>query len=137
MTLRDRRTSANLPTLPAAGPEMVAAAEPDDPSTMPLNAARTVIVPDVRDMSEADSVVILREAGLRPGRRMVRRSGNVPDGHIVRTRPRSGERVPEGTKVISVVAAPRAMSRRSRRQGKHARDAYLPVDAFLSMPGDE
>lgn len=111
---------------------------PGDTLKITVGRRSTVLVPDVRGGEEDEMLGVLREAGLRPDRRVTRRSDNVPEGHIVRTRPRAGSSVPHGTKVAYVVATPRAAHGRSaRRHERRLRASRLPDGSFLSLPSDE
>jgi serine/threonine-protein kinase len=120
----------------AQDPAPGVALRPGDPMTITVGARPAVEVPDVRGGEEAEMLAVLRDAGLRPERRVARRSHSVPEGHIVRTRPRAGATVPRGTKVTYVVATPRPVhGGRARRHEKRAR--RLPDGTFLSLPSVE
>jgi serine/threonine-protein kinase len=111
---------------------------PGDTLKIIVGRRSTVLVPDVRGGEEDEMLGLLREAGLRPDRRVTRRSDSVPEGHIVRTRPRAGSSVPYGSKVTYVVATPRAPHGRSNRNHeKRNRTSRLPDGTFLSLPSDE
>jgi serine/threonine-protein kinase len=111
---------------------------PGDTVTITVGARPAVVVPDVRGGEEAEMLAVLRDAGLRPERRVARRSDRIPEGHIVRTRPRAGSSVPYGTKVTCVVATPRPLhGKRARRQERRVRVRRLPDGSFLSLPSDE
>jgi beta-lactam-binding protein with PASTA domain len=111
---------------------------PGDSVEITVGARPAVVVPDVRGGEEAEMLAVLREAGLRPERRVARRSDSVPEGHIVRTRPRAGTCVPYGTQVAYIVATPRPLHRRqARRHEKRVRVRRLPDGSFLSLPSDE
>lgn len=111
---------------------------PGDTLTITVGARPTVLVPDVRGGEEDKMLATLREAGLRPERRVMRRSDRVPEGHIVRTRPRAGSSVPHGTKVTYIVATPRPVhGKQARHNDKRARVSRLPDGSFLSLPTDE
>ena len=111
---------------------------PGDAVTITVGQPPSVRVPDVRGGDETDMLAVLRDAGLRPDRRIVRRSNRIPDGHIVRTRPRTGSEVPHGTKVTYVVATPRPMhGKRARRHEERVRVRRLPDGSFLSQPFDD
>ena len=121
----------------AQDPEPGATLRPGDTLTITVGRQPTVVVPDVRGGEEEEMLGILREAGLRPERRVTRRSDSVLEGHIVRTRPRAGSSVPHGTKVTYVVATPRpAHGKASRRHEKRLHVSRLPDGAFLSLPSD-
>ena len=122
----------------AQDPVPGATLRPGDTLTITVGERSTVLVPDVRGGEENEMLGVLREAGLRPERRVTRRSDSVPEGHIVRTRPRAGSSVPHGTKVTYVVATPRPPhGKPARRQEKRVRTSRLPDGSFLSLPSDE
>lgn len=114
-------------------PQPGASVRPGEAVRVVVGARPGVLVPDVRGLDEHESVAILQAARLFPSRRVVRRSGSVPQGQIIRTRPRSGTEVPVGTRVTLVVAAaprPRASSVRQDRRSRSRRS----VDAGFSYP---
>ena len=121
----------------AQDPVPGATLRPGDTLTITVGERSTVLVPDVRGGAEDEMLGVLREAGLRPERRVTRRSDSVLEGHIVRTRPRAGSRVPLGTKVTYVVATPRAHGKQAGRHEKRIRASRLPDGSFLSLPSDE
>jgi len=121
----------------AQDPVPGAALRPGDTLTITVGERSTVLVPDVRGGEEDVMLDVLRDAGLRPERRVTRRSDSVPDGHIVRTRPRAGSSVPLGTKVTYVVATPRPHGKQARRHERRIRASRLPDGSFLSLPSDE
>ena len=119
---------------PAPGVSM----RPGESLTITIGARPTVEVPDVRGGEEAESLAMLRDAGLRPEHRVARRSDSVQEGHIVRTRPRAGTTVPHGTKVTYIVATARPLhGRQARRQEKRVRLRRHPDGSSLSLPLDE
>ena len=122
----------------AQDPAPGATLSPGDTVTITVGKRPTVLVPDVRGGEEDEMLGVLREAGLRPEQRVTRRSDSIPEGHIVRTRPRAGSSVPHGTKVTYIVATPRQLhGKQSRRHEKRARVRRLPDGSFLSLPSDE
>ena len=121
----------------AQDPVPGATLRPGDTLTITVGERSTVLVPDVRGGAEDEMLGVLREAGLRPERRVTRRSDSVLEGHIVRTRPRAGSSVPLGTKVTYVVATPRPHGKQARRHERRIRASRLPDGAFLSLPSDE
>jgi len=122
----------------AQDPVPGAVLRPGDALTITVGERPTVLVPDVCGGEEDEMLAVLREAGLRPERRVTRRSERIPEGHVVRTRPRSGSLVPHGTKVTYVVATPRPLhGKQARRHEKRLRVSRLPDDSFLSLPSDE
>ena len=121
----------------AQDPVPGATLRPGDTLTITVGERSTVLVPDVRGGEEDEMLGVLREAGLRPTRRATRRSDSVPEGHIVRTRPRAGSSVPLGSKVTYVVATPRPHGKQARRHERRIRASRLPDGSFLSLPSDE
>jgi beta-lactam-binding protein with PASTA domain len=106
--------------------------------TAAIGARPGVVVPDVRGTDELESLAALRAAGLYPSRRVERRSRSVPQGQVIRTRPRAGAEVPAGTRVTYVIATqPRAVRSPAQHGGRRARGRRLPDDALLSLPGGE
>lgn len=100
-----------------------------------VGAPPTVLVPDLRGGEEAEMLAVLQDAGLRPGRRVARRSDSIPEGHIVRTRPRAGSSVPRGTRLTYIVATRRPpRAKHARRHEKRVRARRLPDGSFLSLP---
>ena len=67
-------------------------------------APQLVIVPTLRDLSQADGTALLTEAGLVPGRRIDRYNATVAAETIVRTDPEAGAEVPVATVVDYVVS---------------------------------
>lgn len=122
----------------AQDPVPGATLRPGDTLTITVGERSTVLVPDVRGGEEDEMLGVLRDAGLRPERRVTRRSDSVPEGHIVRTRPRAGSSVPLGAKVTYVVATPRPPhGKSSRHHERRIRASRLPDGSFLSLPSDE
>ena len=100
-----------------------------------IGARPAIPVPDVRGADEETSLEVLRSAGLHPHRRVVRRSNTVPQGQIIRTRPRAGAEVPVGSRITYIVAAaPRPRQHSDRPGPKWSRARRAPDGAFLSMP---
>jgi serine/threonine-protein kinase len=99
-----------------------------------VGARPHVTVPDVRGREEEEGLAMLREAGLGAGRRIARRSDRVPDGCIVRTRPRAGVDIPLGSRVSYVVATGLRDAGRSQKRDRRTRVSRLPDGSFLSMP---
>lgn len=95
-----------------------------------------VIVPDVRGRDEDEAVAMLREAGLEAVRRATRRSDRVPEGSIVRTRPRAGAEVVFGSSVAYVLAAGSRSARGGHDDHRRRRVGRLPDGSFLSLPED-
>ena len=121
----------------AQDPVPGATLRPGDTLTITVGERSTVLVPDVRGGEEAEMLGVLREAGLRPERRVTRRSDSVPEGHIVRTRPPAGSSVPYGTRVTYIVATQRPPhGKQGRRNERRVRTSRLPDGSFLSLPSD-
>ena len=121
----------------AQSPVPGATLRPGDTLTITVGERPTVLVPDVRGGEEDEMLAVLRGAGLRPERRVTRRSNRIMEGHIVRTRPRAGSSVPHGTKVTYVVATPRPLhAKQTRRREKRTQVRRLPDGSFLSLPAD-
>jgi len=100
-----------------------------------VGARPKVTVPDLRGRGEEEALSMLREAGLGAARRNARRSDRVPDGCIVRTRPRAGASLPMGSRVAYVVATGvRDVDRSHKRDRRRARASRLPDGSFLSLP---
>jgi beta-lactam-binding protein with PASTA domain len=121
----------------AQDPAPGVALKPGDAVTITVGARPAVVVPDVRGGEEAEMLAVLRDAGLRPERRVARRSNSVPEGYILRTRPRAGSTVPHGTKVTYVVATPPPLYGKQARRQKRVRVRRLPDGAFPSSPFDD
>jgi serine/threonine-protein kinase len=116
---------------PAAGVALQARGQ----LTITVGARPHVTVPDVRGRDEEEALSLLHDAGLGAARRATRRSNRVPEGCIVRTRPRPGAEVVTGSTVSYVLAAGRRDSgadRKGARQRVHV--GRLPDGAFLSLP---
>jgi beta-lactam-binding protein with PASTA domain len=122
----------------AQHPHPGASLRPGDTLTVTVGARPEVVVPDLRGQDEEDVLATLRNAGLLPGRRGVRRSSAVPEGRIVRTRPRAGATVPRGTRVAYVVAvAPEPHGKPTRRHTRRDRARGPREGAFTSLPSEE
>lgn len=122
----------------AQEPEPGVTLRPGDTVTITVGARPAVVVPDVRGGEEAEMLAVLRNAGLRPEKRVARRSDNVPGGHILRTRPRAGAAVPHGTAVTYVVATPRPLhGKQAQRHERRARARRMPDGSFLALPADD
>lgn len=106
---------------------------PDEIVTLTVGTRPRVAVPDIRGRDEDEALSILREAGLGAARRAVRRSDRVPEGCVVRTRPRAGAQVSTGSQVSYVVAVgPRAAANGGRKHGRrNERVARLADGSFL------
>ena len=114
------------------------ALRPGDTVMIKVGERPTVLVPDVRGGEETEMLVVLRDAGLRPARRVPRRSDSVPEGHVVRTRPRAGSSVPQGTKVTYIVATPRPVhGKRARRHEERVRLRHRPDGSHPSQQFDD
>lgn len=102
-----------------------------------IGGRRHVRVPDVRGRDEAEALNLLREAGLSPERRSTRPSDKVPEGQILRTRPRAGTEVAVGSRVAIVVASgPKIRGGSSKRSRQRVRASRLPDGSFMSLPED-
>jgi beta-lactam-binding protein with PASTA domain len=114
---------------PESGVELV----PGDIVTVVVGSRPHVKVPDVKGREEAEALVALREAGLIPERRIARQSNSMPEGYVMRTRPRAGSSIPSGTRVSYVVAVPpRPRGSQRRREARHGRVHRLPDGTFLT-----
>jgi len=114
-------------------PQPGVSVRPGDAITVVVGARPGVLVPDVRGLDEQDSQAMLRSAGLFPSRRVERRSGSVPQGQVIRTRPRAGAEVPVGTRITLVVAVPprpRASTVRRERRSRSRRSAEAALFAY-------
>ena len=113
---------------PAAGSPLAS----DGMLVLTVGAKPHVTVPDVRGRAEDDALSLLRQAGLGTARRAIRRSDRMPEGHVVRTRPRPGAEVPVVSLVSYVVAAGPGPDHGARRRiQRRARAARLPDGSFL------
>ncbi len=93
-------------------------------------------VPDVRGRSEDDALAVLRAAGFVSTRRLVRKSDKVPEGHVVRTRPRAGSQVPAGSRISYVLAdAPRPTGRERHGEKHRVRAVRMPDGSFGRRDG--
>jgi beta-lactam-binding protein with PASTA domain len=117
---------------PAAG----AAPAPDGILVLTVGARPNVTVPDVRGRVESEALATLRDAGLGATRRVIRHSDKVPEGHVIRTRPRAGAEVPAGSHVSCIVAdAPRPSGRERRGERGRVR-AVRPPDGSFQRSSD-
>ena len=127
------------PALPAELPQRPAPdtlAGPDGSVIITVGAHPRVAVPDIRGRDEDDALSVLREAGLGADRRAARRSDRVPEGHVVRTRPRAGTEVATGTRISYVVAAgPRDVAHGGRRRDRRSRRVARMSDGSFLRPG--
>ena len=80
------------------------------PSAPPGTNAATVIVPDLRGLSEMDAVNALLTAGLQPGSRAEMHSDRVPAGMVIDTLPMAGTEVESGSVVDYVVSTAPSVS---------------------------
>jgi hypothetical protein len=108
----------------------------DEPLVLTVGSRPHVIVPELRGRDEDEALSMLREAGLGAARRATRRSDRVPEGCIVRTRPRAGAEVPAGSAVSYVVASGPKESGGRHGPRHRARPSRLPDGSFLSLPED-
>ncbi len=122
----------------AQDPAPGAALTPGATVKVTVGARPSLVVPDVRGGEESEMLAVLRDAGLRPEKRLERRSDSVPEGHIVRTRPRAGSTVSYGTKLTYVVATARPPHpKQARRLAQRDRGRRLPTGSFLSLPFED
>jgi beta-lactam-binding protein with PASTA domain len=116
---------------PAAG----AVANHGDVVSLIVGGRPHVLVPELRGRDEAEAVALLHALGLTPERRATRRSDKVPEGHLLRTRPRPGTEVPVGSRVSYVLAAgPRAKSGGGRHERQRVRASRLRDGSFMTLP---
>jgi serine/threonine-protein kinase len=109
-----------------------ASGAPDSILTLSVGTRPRVPVPDVRGRDEEEALSILREAGLGTARRAIRSSDRVPEGCVVRTRPRHGAEVATGSRISYVVASSPREDGRGRKHGRRApRAARLADGSFL------
>jgi beta-lactam-binding protein with PASTA domain len=103
-----------------------------------IGARPHVTVPDVRGRDEDDALSLLREVGLGTAGRATRRSDRVPEGRVVRTRPRAGADVPVGSLVSYVVAAAPWTRGHARRDTdrRRVRVGRLPDGSFQAFPDE-
>lgn len=106
-----------------------------DVVTLIVGGRPHVLVPELRGRDEAEAVAALHTLGLTPERRATRRSDKVPEGHLLRTRPRPGTEVPVGSRVAYVLAAgPRAKSGGGRHERQRVRAGRLRDGSFMTLP---
>ncbi len=106
-----------------------------DAITITFGGRPQVIVPELHGREESEAVAALHAVGLTPERRGTRRSDKVPEGHVLRTRPRSGTEVAVGSRVAYVIAAgPRMKAGHGRRERQRVRASRLPDGSFMSLP---
>ena len=116
---------------PAAG----AQATRGDVVSLIVGGRPHVLVPELRGRDEAEAVAALHALGLTPERRATRRSDKVPEGHLLRTRPRPGTEVPVGSRVAYVLAAgPRAKAGGGRHERQRVRAGRLRDGSFMTLP---
>lgn len=106
---------------------------PEGVVTLFVGARPRVPVPDIRGRDEDEALSMLREVGLGADRRAARRSDRVPEGCVVRTRPRAGTEVAIGSHVSYVVAAgpTETTVRGHKRDRTTARATRLADGSFL------
>jgi serine/threonine-protein kinase len=137
VTVEERPSSQGLwGRVLAQDPEPGTLGAPDGIVVLTVGARARVPVPDVRGRDEDEALSMLREAGLGAARRATRRSDRVPEGCVVRTRPRAGADVATGSRISYVIAASRPDDRLTgRKRGRrHVHVARLADGSFLS-PG--
>jgi beta-lactam-binding protein with PASTA domain len=69
-----------------------------------VSGTATVVVPDVRDLTESDALNALSTAGLTAGNRTEAYDPTIPEGQIVSSNPKTGVTVLKGTPVDYVVS---------------------------------
>ncbi len=105
--------------------------------TLAVGARPHVVVPDVRGRDEEEALSMLREAGLGTARRAARRADGMPEGSVVRTRPRAGAEVAFGSRVSYVVATgSRTRARKGHDDRRRSRPLRLPDGSFFTLPED-
>jgi beta-lactam-binding protein with PASTA domain len=110
--------------------------EPGANLVLTVGSRPYVTVPDIRGRDEDEATAMLRELGLEAVRRATRRTDRVPEGSILRTRPRAGAEVVYGSSVSYVLAAGARPSRGDHADHRHRRVGRLPDGSFLSLPED-
>lgn len=96
-----------------------------------------MVVPDVSGRDGQEALALLQDAGLTPERRASRRSGKVPEGHVLRTRPRAGSEVPVGSRVAYVIASgPKLKGGHGKGSRQQLRAGRLPDGSFITLPDD-
>ncbi len=128
---RDDRWGQVLSQDPQSGIEVV----PGDTISIVVGGRPHVVIPDLRGRDESEAMADLHALGLAPERRGTRRSDKVPEGHVLRTWPRSDTEVAIGSRVAYVVAVgPRVKAGRARRERQRTRDGFVPNGSFMSLP---
>jgi hypothetical protein len=108
---------------------------PDGIVILTVGTRARVPVPDVRGRDEDEALSILRDAGLGAARRAARKSDRVPEGCVVRTRPRAGAEVAAGSCISYVVAAgPHAAGQGAGRRVRRASRVARMADGSFLMP---
>lgn len=129
----ERRWGRVLEQQPPPGADV----EPGAPVRVVIGCRPLLRVPDVRGREETEALALLRQAGLEPERRATRHSDKVPEGHVLRTRPRAGAEVAIGTRMTYVVAdGPRARGGHPKASRRRGRNGRLPDGSFLSLPDE-
>ena len=113
------------------------AAESTSIVRLSVGARPHVTVPDIRGREEDAALSILREAGLGAVRRATRRSSPVPEGSVLRTRPRAGTEIVLGSTVSYVLAAGPPESRRNAGGRRRRRPGRMPDSSFMSLPAPD
>jgi hypothetical protein len=110
-------------------------ATPGDVVSIIVGGRPHVLVPELRGRDEAEAMATLHALGLTPERRATRRSDKVPEGHLLRTRPRPGTEVPVGSRVAYVLAAgPRAKAGGGRHERQRVRASRQRDGSFMTLP---
>lgn len=136
VTVEDRPSSQGLwGRVLAQDPEPGTLDAPDGIVALTVGARARVPVPDVRGRDEDEALSMLREAGLGAARRATRRSDRVPEGCVVRTRPRAGADVASGSRISYVIAASQPDDRRSsRKRGRRSGHVARLADGSFLFP---